>query len=158
MAAKQTIGVGMLGYAFMGKAPSRAFHAQRMLAPPLLPNLVSISGRTADRVEEARALYGWAEAITDWREQVADDRVGLFDNGGPNDLHAEPTIAAVRNGKDVLCEKPLGRTADEAHGVWVEAARAGVVHMYDAALREAQAAKDAVRAYELVYAALGAEA
>lgn len=125
----ESIGVGMLGYAFMGKAHSRAFHAQRTLEPPLAPELVSICGRDAGRVEQARALYGWAEAVTDWREQVADERIGLFDNGGPNALHAEPTIAAVRAGKHVLCEKPLGRTAEESHRMWVEAERAGVVHM-----------------------------
>jgi predicted dehydrogenase len=123
------IGVGMLGYAFMGKAHSRAFLAQRALGTRLVPELVSISGRDREKLEAARALYGWAEGVTDWREQVADDRIGLFDNGGPNFLHAEPTIDAVRNGKHVICEKPLGRTAQEAHAMWSEADRAGVVHM-----------------------------
>jgi predicted dehydrogenase len=125
----ERIGVGMLGYAFMGKAHSRAFHAVRTLDPPLLPELVSISGRNRERVEEARARYGWGEAVTEWQDQVVDDRIGLFDNGGPNALHAEPTIAAARVGKHVLCEKPLGRTADESHRIWAEAEGAGVVHM-----------------------------
>ena len=49
-----TIGVGMLGYAFMGKAHSRAFHEVSYLDPPLQPELVSISGRNRERVEEAR--------------------------------------------------------------------------------------------------------
>jgi len=113
----------------MGKAHSRAFLAQRTLGGRLQPELVSISGRDAQKVEEARAQYGWAEAVTDWREQVADDRIGLFDNGGPNALDAEPTIAAATNGKHVLCEKPLGRTAEEARAIWVAAEEAGVVHM-----------------------------
>jgi predicted dehydrogenase len=129
MAQAETIGVGMLGYAFMGKAHSRAFLAQPALGSPLVPELVSLSGRDAEKVEAARALYGWAEAVADWREQVADERIGLFDNGGPNALHAEPTIAAVRNGKHVLCEKPLGRTAAESLEMWREAEGAGVVHM-----------------------------
>jgi len=127
--AADSIGVGMLGYGFMGKAHSRAFREAAVLSPPLVPELVSISGRSAENVEAARRAYGWAEATTDWREQVLDPRIGLFDNGGPNDLHAEPTIEAVRNGKHVLCEKPLGRTADEALAIWAEAERAGVVHM-----------------------------
>ena len=124
-----TIGVAMLGYAFMGKAHSRAFREAAYLEPALQPRLVSISGRTAEKVEEARRLHGWEEATTDWREQVADERVQLFDNGGPNDLHAEPTIEAARNGKHVLCEKPLGRSAEEAHTIWRAAEEAGVVHM-----------------------------
>jgi predicted dehydrogenase len=129
MTALPAIGVGMLGYAFMGKAHSRAFHDVRLLSPPLLPELVSISGRNRERVEEARARYGWAQAVTDWREQVRDERIQLFDNGGPNNLHADPTIEAVRNGKHVLCEKPLGLDAGEAHRMWRAAEDAGVVHM-----------------------------
>jgi predicted dehydrogenase len=128
-AAAGSIGVGMLGYAFMGKAHSRAFREAGSLTPPLVPELVSISGRNPELVERARREYGWAEATTDWREQVGDERIGLFDNGGPNDLHAEPTIEAARNGKHVLCEKPLGRTADEALAIWSAAERAGVVHL-----------------------------
>jgi predicted dehydrogenase len=124
-----SIGVAMLGYAFMGKAHSRAFREVAALAPPIVPELISLSGRTAEKVEAARRAYGWAEAVTDWREQVRDPRIALFDNGGPNDLHAEPTIEAARNGKHVLCEKPLGRTADEAHAIWSEAERAGIIHM-----------------------------
>jgi predicted dehydrogenase len=124
-----TIGVGMLGYAFMGKAHSRAFHDVRLLSPPLIPELMSVSGRNRERVEEARARYGWAEAVSDWREQVRDERIQLFDNGGPNNLHAEPTIEAARNGKHVFCEKPLGLDAEEAHRMWRAAEDAGVVNM-----------------------------
>ena len=118
----------MLGYGFMGNAHSRALAAVRQLGSALEPELVSISGRDRDALEEARARLGWAEATTDWREQVADERVGLFVNGGPNALHAEPTIAAARAGKHVLCEKPLALSADEAHAMWRAAEDAGVVH------------------------------
>jgi predicted dehydrogenase len=123
------IGVAMLGYAFMGKAHSRALHALELLDVPLEPELVSISGRNREAVEAAAAEWGWSEAVTDWREQVTDDRVQLFDNGGPNVVHAEPCIEAARNGKHVLCEKPLGLSAEESHRMWQEAERAGVVHM-----------------------------
>jgi predicted dehydrogenase len=126
----ETIGVAMLGHAFMGRAHSRGFKEVAYLAQPtLVPELVSVSGRNRDALAAMQERYGWAEAVTDWREQVADPRVGLFDNGGPNALHAEPCIEAVRNGKHVLCEKPLGMDADESHRMWVEAERAGVQHM-----------------------------
>ncbi len=125
------IGVGMLGYAFMGKAHSNAFRKLPYMAwpPPLVPRLVSISGRNAEAVEAAAQRYGYESWTTDWREQVADPRIGLFDNGGPNNLHAEPTIAAARAGKHVLCEKPLGRTADESFEIWQEVAKTGVKHL-----------------------------
>jgi predicted dehydrogenase len=126
-----SIGVGMLGYAFMGQAHSLALRAVLAVAHPLpvIPELVSICGRDPAALERARARFGWAEAVTDWREQVADERVGLFVDAGPNAVHAEPVIAAARNGKHVFCEKPLGRNAAEAHRMWSAAHAAGVVHM-----------------------------
>ncbi len=67
--------------------------------------------------------------MTDWRELVADPEIGLLDNNGPNDLHAEPSIAAAEAGKHVICEKPLGRDADESFEIWQRVAATGVKHM-----------------------------
>jgi predicted dehydrogenase len=127
----QEIGVGMLGYGFMGKAHSNAYKtiAYMTWPPPLQPSLVSICGRDRAAVSEAARRYGYRKASFDWREVVADEGIQLFDNGGPNDLHAEPTIAAAEAGKHVLCEKPLGRTAEESHETWRRVAASGVVHM-----------------------------
>ncbi|MBV8956592.1 MAG: Gfo/Idh/MocA family oxidoreductase [Solirubrobacterales bacterium] len=125
------IGVGMLGYAFMGKAHSNAYRTLAYMTwpPPLRPDLVGLAGRNEDAVTEAARRFGFAQPFTDWRDLVADARVELFDNSGPNNLHAEPTIAAVQRGKHVLCEKPLGRSAEESYEIWQAAARAGVKHM-----------------------------
>ena len=121
----------MLGYAFMGKAHSNAFRKISYITwpPPLEPKLVGIAGRNAEAVEEARTRYGYDYATEDWRNLVADERIGLFDNGGPNSLHAEPTIAAAQAGKHVVCEKPLGRDADESYEIWQAVAATGVRHM-----------------------------
>jgi predicted dehydrogenase len=125
------IGVGMLGYAFMGKAHSNGYRQVAAMAwpPPLMPRLVSIAGRNEDAVAEAARRYGFEGYTTDWRELIGDDRIELFDNGGPNNLHAEPTIAAAEAGKHVFCEKPLGRDADESYEMWERVERAGVTHM-----------------------------
>ena len=124
------IGVGMLGYAFMGKAHSHALKSIGYMTwpPPLEPRLVSIAGRSEAAVSEAAERYGFESWTTDWREVVADDRVGLFDNCGPNALHAAPTIAAAEAGKHVICEKPLGLNADESYEIWQRVQAAGVKH------------------------------
>ena len=131
MSATREIGIGMIGYAFMGKAHSNALKTlPYMMYPPLaIPRLVAIAGRTRAAVEEAALRYGFASATTDWRELIADPGVEVVDNGGPNHLHAEPCIAAAEAGKHVLCEKPLGRSAAEARNMLQAVNRAGVVHM-----------------------------
>ena len=121
----------MLGYAFMGKAHSNAFRKIAYITwpPPLEPRLVGIAGRDEAAVAEAAERYGYEYATDDWRTLVEDERIGLFDNGGPNALHAEPTIAAAEAGKHVICEKPLGRDAEESYEIWKRVAATGVKHL-----------------------------
>jgi predicted dehydrogenase len=125
------IGVGMLGYAFMGKAHSNAMIKipYMVYPPPAIPKLVAIAGRSEEAVAEAAKRYGYQRYYTDWREMLDDPDVQLFDNGGPNDAHAEPSIAAAQMGKHVLCEKPLGRTAEESKEMLDAVQKAGVKHM-----------------------------
>jgi predicted dehydrogenase len=127
----QPIGVGMLGYAFMGKAHSNAYKTLAYMTwpPPMMPQLVAIAGRNEQAVAEAARRYGFEEYVTDWKALVTDDRVQLFDNAGPNNLHSEPTIAAAEAGKHVICEKPLGRDAAESYETWQRVAKTGVKHM-----------------------------
>ena len=128
---KPDLRVALLGQGFMGKAHSNAFRkiAYMTWPPPLVPRLVAIAGRNEEAVAAAAQRYGYERWTTDWRDLVGDDRIGLFDNGGPNALHAEPTVAAAQAGKHVLCEKPLGRTADESYEIWQRVAATGVKHL-----------------------------
>lgn len=125
------IGIGILGYAFMGKAHSNAFKKipYMMYPPAAIPRLVGIAGRNEAAVTEAAKRYGYEHAYTDWRDMLANDAIQVFDNGGPNNLHAEPTIAAAEAGKHVFCEKPLGRTAEESKAMLDAVEKAGVKHM-----------------------------
>src|SRR5258708_7793407 len=109
-----TIGVGLLGYAFMGKAHTNAYKVlPYMMYPPVaFPRLVAIAGRNEESVSGAAQRYGYEKYYTDWRQMINDPDIQLFDNSGPNDAHAEPTIAAAKAGKHVFCEKPLGPTAE----------------------------------------------
>jgi predicted dehydrogenase len=125
------VGVGMLGYAFMGKAHSNAMKKipYMIYPPPAIPRLVAIAGRDEEAVREAAKRYGYERFYTDWRALIRDDQVQLFDNGGPNDVHGEPCILAAQMGKHILCEKPMARDAREAGAMLEAANRAGVVHM-----------------------------
>jgi len=125
------IGVGMLGAAFMGKAHSNALKKipYMVYPPPAVPLLVAIATRNQETVAEAARRYGYAEYTTDWHKLIENPRVQLFDNVGPNNVHAEPCIAAAKAGKHILCEKPLARSGEEAKTAWDAVAKANVKAM-----------------------------
>jgi len=125
------VGVGMLGYAFMGKAHSNAYKKipYMMYPPPAVPDLTAICGRNEEAVAEAARRYGYKRYYTDWEQMLTDDEVEIFDNGAPNSAHMVPTIAAAQAGKHIFCEKPLGRSPEESKAMLDAAEKAGVKHM-----------------------------
>jgi predicted dehydrogenase len=125
------VGVGMLGYRFMGRAHSNAYHRMPMFfwPPAARPRLIAMCGRTGPAVKEMATRLGYEGYYTDLDEMLADPRIVLFDNCASANAHAEPTLAAIRAGKHVLCEKPLATTAADARKMWQAAEAAGVVHM-----------------------------
>jgi predicted dehydrogenase len=125
------IGIGMLGYGFMGRIHTNAL--QRIPAfvspPPAIPVLHSVCGRREDNVAAFARRHGFEGYCLDWQDLVADPGCQVLINLSPNDTHSEPSLAAAAAGKHVLCEKPLARTSDEAYAMWRGAERAGVKHL-----------------------------
>jgi predicted dehydrogenase len=125
------IGIGMLGYAFMGKAHSNGYKKMPYIfwPPPAKPKLIKMCGRTEEKVAEEAKRYGYLDYCTDWHDLIGDERVDIFVNVGPNNIHAEPCIEAAKAGKNVVCEKPLARNADEAKAMLDAVSKAGVKHL-----------------------------
>jgi predicted dehydrogenase len=112
------LGIGLIGYAFMGAAHSQAWRsAPRFFDLPLDPRMNVLCGRNAGAVQAAAAKLGWTETETDWRKVLGRDDVQLVDVCTPGDSHAEIAIAALEAGKHVLCEKPLANTVEEAEAM-----------------------------------------
>jgi predicted dehydrogenase len=129
--SKQTLRVGMIGYAFMGAAHSQGWrNAPRFFDLPSRIELTAVAGRNADAVAAAADQYGFAGTETDWRVLLERDDIDLIDICTPGNLHAEIAIAALRAGKHVLCEKPLANTVEEAERMAAAAreARSGGVY------------------------------
>jgi predicted dehydrogenase len=126
----RTFRVGLIGYRFMGKAHSNAWRqAPRFFNLKANVELHTLCGRHAASVQAARAQLGWQNAATDWQEVVESPLIDIVDIGAPNDLHAEIAIAAARNGKHILCEKPLALNVKQAEAMLAAAQKAKVVHM-----------------------------
>jgi len=125
------LGIGMVGYDFMGRAHANAYHKipYTFWPAPARLRLVAACGRTVARVAEASVRYGFEGYYTDWADLIADDRIQIVDNCAWHDAHAAPCIAAARAGKHILCEKPLALDAQEARRMRDAAVGAGVVHM-----------------------------
>ncbi len=128
---KGILGIGLLGYGSMGRAHSSAFRRlPQFFSPlPLEPRLVGVSSRSEEKGTDFARRFGYSSWYQDWEQLIADERIDLFDDTGPNGLHEEPCIAAARAGKHVLCEKPLGRNATEARRMLEAVRAAGVKHM-----------------------------
>ena len=119
------LGIGMVGYAFMGAAHSQAWRTvSRVFDLPLSPVMVALCGRDAAAAERAAATLGWQSSGTDWRELVERPDIDVIDICTPTDTHAEIAIAALEAGKHVLCEKPLANTVEEAEAMAAAAERA----------------------------------
>ncbi|MFI7319746.1 Gfo/Idh/MocA family protein [Streptomyces venezuelae] len=122
---KRPLGVGMVGYAFMGAAHSQGWRTVgRVFDLPVRPVLSAVCGRDGGAVRAAADRLGWAAAETDWRALIARDDVDLVDICTPGDSHAEIALAALEAGKHVLCEKPLANTVEEAEAMAEAAERA----------------------------------
>lgn len=126
-----TVGVGMLGYNFMAKAHSNAYRTMPYIFWPAVavPKLIAMAGRTGAKVSEAARRYGFEGYYTDWEALLADDRIDLFDNCGSHHMHVEPSIAALKAGKHVICEKPLALSVEDAWRMLDVARMSGKWHM-----------------------------
>ncbi|MBI1873597.1 MAG: Gfo/Idh/MocA family oxidoreductase [Acidobacteria bacterium] len=95
---------------------------------PLLHQLdghepVAVASRSPARAEQFARQWNIARALSPYEALLNDREVEVVYNALPNSLHAEWTIAALRAGKHVLCEKPLATRAADVDAI-VDAARA----------------------------------
>lgn len=69
------------------------------------------------------------EVSTDWKEVVAREDIDVISIATPPYLHAEISIEAFKNGKHVLCEKPLSNNLDDALNMVSKADESGLIAM-----------------------------
>ncbi len=119
--------IAMVGHAFMGRAHSNAMRqANRFFDLPFDIEMAVVVGRDADRAEAARAQFGFAEASIDLEATLAREDIDLIDVATPNDTHAPITLAALKAGKNVMCEKPLALNTREAKSMAALAKKKGL--------------------------------
>src|SRR5271170_2753740 len=76
--------------------------------------VVAVAAREPKRAREFADANGIPRVVATYDDLVNDPGLDVIYNPLPNSLHCEWTIAALRAGKHVLCEKPLSSNAAEA--------------------------------------------
>ncbi len=125
----ETIGIGMIGAKFMGKAHTNAYRqATYFFDPPLKPRLrvVCALEPTLDKFAQR---WGWERTTPDWRQVIEDPEVDLVEICSPNNTHHDIAIAACAVGKMVVCEKPLAMNGAEARRMAEAARRSGKTNL-----------------------------
>jgi predicted dehydrogenase len=124
------IRVALIGHQFMGVAHSNAFrNAAMWRGLPVQVRMKCVCANDSpENMTEFALRYGWETWETDWRKVVARDDVDLISIAAPNFLHKEIAIEAAKNGKHVLCEKPLANELGDAMEMLAAVKKAGVGH------------------------------
>ena len=99
-------GVAVIGYGGMG-----GWHTKRLQEMPEEFELCGVYDIKAERNEAAEEAG--IHAYASLEDVLADERVQLVTVAIPNDVHCEVTCAALRAGKNVVCEKPVAMNSTE---------------------------------------------
>ena len=95
------IGVGLVGYRFMGRVHSNAYRqVARFFDVDPIPRMRAICGRDEDAVKAAAGSLGWEDYETDYSRMLERDDVGLVDISSSGDTHHEFAVAATRGQGD----------------------------------------------------------
>jgi predicted dehydrogenase len=126
----ETLGVGILGFGFMGRAHSYG-HINLPLYYDPVPCRTRLIGVATSRLETARAAQralGFEVATADWRELIERRDIHIIHVCTPNKFHKEQVLAALAAGKHVYCDKPLCVSPAEADEIAAALPRATVTH------------------------------
>ncbi|MFC4233674.1 Gfo/Idh/MocA family protein [Thalassospira xianhensis] len=125
-----SIGIGLIGTGFMGKAHALAFGAVRAVMGDVPDvRLELLCDTPADKAQTMAEQFGFARATDDWKALIVDPAVDIVSITTPNMLHFDMALAAIAAGKHVYCEKPLALTLDQARAMRDAARKAGVKTM-----------------------------
>jgi predicted dehydrogenase len=120
----------MIGYGFMGRTHSNAYKRLTDFFPVQhKPVLKAVCARDQEKAQAFADNWGYERVETDWKKLVEADDIDLIDIGSPNNTHKAIALAAAKNGKMILCEKPLAMTVKEAEEMVKAVEKAKVPNM-----------------------------
>ena len=115
----RTIGIGIIGWGFMGKTHAQAIRSLPIFYPGcgFRAEIRSVCARHGDRARLAAEALDIPHHTDDWREVIARSDVDVVSVCTPNDQHEAMAVAALKAGKHVYIDKPLAVTAESANRI-----------------------------------------
>ena len=117
--------IAMLGSGFIGD-----FYAQSIHLPRSQDRVKMIYSRSEEKAKRFTKKWSVPHWSTDLKEAITHPEVDTVVVALSNNMHVEAVKLAAEAGKDVLCTKPLGRSAEEAKQMLEAVEKAGVFHGY----------------------------
>lgn len=123
------IGVGIVGFGFIGKVHTHAHRALPLFYDPLCltPRLIGVCTSRPESAEKARLQGGFEHAFTDPDALLAREDIQLVHCCTPNAAHRPFLLAALDAGKHIYCDKPLALNVTEAEEIREKARTVGRV-------------------------------
>jgi len=122
MITNRRLRIGVSGAGHIAQAHIAAFRLH-----PQICEVVSVCDVDIDRAQSTAARYGIERYHAEYNEMLGSETLDCVVVCTPTYLHCSQTIAALRQGASVLCEKPMAMTVDEAMRMEQAATDAGRV-------------------------------
>ncbi len=114
--------VGVIGTGFGATVHIPAFQSEDC-------EVVAVCARREEHAKEAAQKFGISNVFTDFQTLAEWDGVDAISIASPPPMHFPMAMAALDNGKHVVCEKPFTTDVDLAHAMWAKAKASGLTHM-----------------------------
>ncbi|MBC7529599.1 MAG: Gfo/Idh/MocA family oxidoreductase [Chthonomonadaceae bacterium] len=115
----QTLGVGMVGYGFIGKVHCHAHRSLPLFYDPLpaKTKLVGVCTATPESGEKAKSQADFEFETRDYHALLSRDDIHLIHVCTPNAHHKQVVLDALKAGKHIYCDKPLALNVAEAEEI-----------------------------------------
>ena len=126
----KTIGIGIVGWGFMGKTHAYGYKNMRLFYDdlPFETKLIGVANRSEEKLSLATRDAGFLYGTTDYRELLADPNIHAIHICTPNSSHSEIAIAAAKAGKHVYCDKPIAMNKTQAEEMLKAAIDNNIIH------------------------------
>ena len=124
------IRIGVIGAGWMARAHTMAFkNAVSVFGTDSgVPVCELIADNNEELAKNACKALGYKRYTTNWKDVIIDPDIDLVDIATPNFLHYEMAKAALEQGKNIFCEKPLSLSGEQSRELAEIAAKKGVLN------------------------------